>query len=142
MTTPYFETKAKLVLAQNGADHNNFAPLAQWAQEHHQDRDRLAGVLVALDGTIAAETFRHAGSYYVDEYSTPIQMFGSVLGFAMPKIAEAVGAPVFHVKLWEVAEGSGRQAHTEAVRLGLDVPVMTRKPAQEPRPVFADPAPF
>ena len=139
---PYFKTKAQLALHKAGANTDNWEPLATWAQQARKndpqpDPDRVRdfvpqGVIITQNGDIVAQTFRSLGTTmspggtYVDRDTCTVDFEGgNELGLARSAIAHELGERLVHIKYSDVACGDGDWAYREAVRLGLETPMVT-----------------
>jgi hypothetical protein len=115
MTHPYFVDKAKALFTARSGDPDNAGALAAWAERVRPSNDSRLGVLVALDGTLIAET-RHIpsapstpGAAYVrvalgDVYG---ELVDREVGLATGQASTITGQPVIHVKFSEVCTGHG-----------------------------------
>ncbi|WP_336633620.1 MULTISPECIES: hypothetical protein [unclassified Microbacterium] len=107
MTHPYFVDKAREAFAAAGGDPDAAGPLAAWAEAARGDRT-LAGVIVALDGTIIAETTRSRGSAASATYvrdAKALGLLGSELGIALGQLTRSVGQPVVHITTATLTQG-------------------------------------
>ena len=115
MTHPYYIAKARAAFEAVGGDPANALPLAAWAENLHnhwdERRPRLAGVIVAADGTILAETIHLQATnstpgvtIVADDYLEALGLddFSRELGHAMSTCHRKLGQPVAHVKLGEL----------------------------------------
>jgi hypothetical protein len=107
----YFDAKAREAFAAAGGDPALTGPLAQWA-EAARDRDDVAGVIVAEDGTIIAETIRRghldgARATYVSDPDRKLGLFGDEVGIALGQIHHKIGQRVIHLTRAQLTRGAG-----------------------------------
>src|SRR5690625_4427720 len=121
----YFTDKARATLAEAGGDPDLTADLAAWAEKAH-DRDDVHGVIVALDGTIVAETVHIDHVYVRNSDAQRLGLTYRELGMALGEIKRVIGRDVIHLKRWELTRGAGkfalqgRRAAVEAAREAAD----------------------
>jgi len=114
---PYFTDKARATFAESGGDPDLTADLAAWAEAAH-GRDDVHGVIVALDGTIVAETVHIDHTYIHGPDAQRLGLTYRELGMALGEIKRVIGQDVIHLKRWELTRGAGKfalQGHRAAV---------------------------
>lgn len=117
----YFEAKAREAFANAGGDPALTGDLAAWAAAA-KDRTDIAGVIVAEDGQIVAETVRQgrreARATYVSDPDRKLGLFGDEVGIALGQISRKIGKRVIHLTRAQLTMGAGAHVHDPAVPLG------------------------
>ncbi|MGH3503875.1 MAG: helix-turn-helix domain-containing protein [Nocardioidaceae bacterium] len=112
---PYFVRKARQALADAGGDPSVAGALAAWADDAKQTKDLRAGVIVAEDGEIVAETrytpatpSTPGAAYVTGEDSKRWGLRGNQVGIALGQIRQQTGRRLIHVTYSEVCQGAAR----------------------------------
>lgn len=108
------------MLHRAGGDPDTAGALARWAQLHRPAGETHFGVLVALDGSLVAETERtdydavrglgQAGSRWLigPEDAERLGSRRRDVRDAMWPVSQVIGQPLIHVTYLDVCEGAGK----------------------------------
>jgi len=108
MTHPYFTDKARRAFEAAGGDPEKATALASWAESAKYSDTRPAGVIVAADGSIVANTISIDGAVYIrDGFRRFGFQQGDELAMVLSQIPAAIGQQVAYFKAWMVCGGGG-----------------------------------